>query len=36
VPDGTNGSSSITAITLKAGDDAVNYDFDNFLFVAPA
>jgi hypothetical protein len=29
--DGTNHLSSITAITLQAGDNAVNYDFDNFL-----
>ncbi len=29
--DGQGNTSSITAITLKAGDNAVNYDFDNFL-----
>jgi hypothetical protein len=29
--DGTNNVSSITAITLQAGDDAVNYDFLNSL-----
>jgi hypothetical protein len=30
-PDGTSGSWSISAITLQAGDVAVNYDFDNFF-----
>jgi hypothetical protein len=29
--DGTSLTSSITTITLKAGDNGVNYDFDNFL-----
>ena len=31
--DGTSNASSITAITLQAGDDAINYDFLNFYFV---
>jgi hypothetical protein len=31
IVDGTNHASSITAITLQSGDNAVNYDFDNWL-----
>jgi hypothetical protein len=31
--DGTSGASSITAITLQAGDDAINYDFLNSMFI---
>jgi hypothetical protein len=32
--DGTNQTSSITAITLQLGDNAVNYDFLNFFVIA--